>query len=244
MNVVILGSTSGIAEQMARQYAGRGAQLGLVARDAARLQTQKADLLVRGAPAVEVLAMDLAEAGGAEQVLKGLSQALGGIDVLVLAYGMLGDQDRSLDDLSYARLVLDTDFTSAALWTLAAAKAVPSTGTIAVISSVAGDRGRQSNFVYGSAKGGLALFGQGLAHTLAGRGPHVLVVKPGFVDTPMTAGMKKGGPLWATAPKAASLIIGAIERKAGPIVYVPGFWRWIMLIIRMVPAKIFHRTKL
>jgi NAD(P)-dependent dehydrogenase (short-subunit alcohol dehydrogenase family) len=146
--------------------------------------------------------------------------------------------------LQHAAEILTTNFTSAALWLLAAAKHVAPKGAIGVFSSVAGDRGRQSNYVYGSAKGGLAVFAQGMAHELADTGPKIIVIKPGFVVTPMTESMTRSGPLWTSAKRVARIVVDAIDRKRGPIVYVPGFWRWIMLIIRLLPVPIFHRTKL
>jgi NAD(P)-dependent dehydrogenase (short-subunit alcohol dehydrogenase family) len=169
---------------------------------------------------------------------------MGRIDVLVLAYGVLGEHARAREDSQHAAKILHTNFTSAALWLLAAARQVHGAGTIAVFSSVAGDRGRQSNYVYGSSKAGIAIFAQGMAHELASGGPRMMIIKPGFVITPMTEGMRRGGPLWADARRAARLVVNAIDRKRGPIVYVPGFWRWIMLIIRLVPTAIFHRTRL
>jgi NAD(P)-dependent dehydrogenase (short-subunit alcohol dehydrogenase family) len=114
---------------------------------------------------------------------------------------------------------------------------------VVAVSSVAGDRGRQSNYAYGAAKGGLALYMQGLAHSLAPVGARAVVVKPGFVDTPMTDGMAKGGPLWAR-PEAIAKAIRSAASRGGPIQYAPGFWRMIMLAIRAVPAFVFHKTKL
>ncbi len=169
---------------------------------------------------------------------------MGGIDIVILAYGILGDQARARGDLRHAAQVLATNFTSAALWLLSAAGRVSRKGTIVVFSSVAGDRGRQSNYIYGGAKGGLAVFAQGLAHELAATGPRIIIIKPGLIITPMTEGMKRSGPLWSDAKRAARIVVGAIDRSRGPIVYVPGFWRWVMLAIRLVPARVFHRTRL
>lgn len=225
-------------------YAARGADLGLLGSSAERLAELSADLRVRGAGNVKALAIDLCAPPSYEDVVGEFAGELGGIDVLILAYGRLGEQARACRDLQHAAEILTTNFTSAALWLLAAARCMNGKGTIAVFSSVAGDRGRRSNYVYGSAKGGLALFAQGMAHELAGTGPKILIIKPGFVITPMTEGMRRSGPLWTGARRAAQIVVNAIDRGRGPIVYVPGFWRWIMLIIRLVPAPIFHRTKL
>lgn len=244
MKVVILGALSGMATEIARIYAARGAQLGLLGSSSERLADLAADLRVRGAGKIKMLAADLAAPTSRESIIGEFADEMGGIDILILAYGILGDQTRARGDLGHAAEILNTNFTSAALWLLAAAKRVDGKGTIAVFSSVAGDRGRQSNYVYGSAKGGLAVFAGGMAHELAATGPRIIVIKPGFVITPMTEGMTRSGPLWTDAKRAARIVVGAIDRKRGPVVYVPGFWRWIMLLIRLVPTAIFHRTKL
>lgn len=233
-----------MATEIARVYAARGADLGLLGSSADRLADLSADLCVRGAGKIKALAIDLSEPPSYEAVIGEFAGEMGGIDVLILAYGKLGDQARARGDLQHAAEILTTNFTSAALWLLAAAKCMNGEGTIAVFSSVAGDRGRRSNYVYGSAKGGLAVLAQGMAHELAGNGPRIIIVKPGFVITPMTEGMRRSGPLWTGAQRAARIVVNAIDRKRGPVVYVPGFWRWIMLIIRLVPAPIFHRTRL
>ena len=112
-----------------------------------------------------------------------------------------------------------------------------------VIGSVAGDRGRASNFIYGSAKGGLDRFLEGLQHAHAGTSLYVVRVKPGFVDTQMTAAIKKGGPLWAKPDRIACDIQGAVDRRAA-VVYTPWFWRPIMLIIRLIPRFLFNRLKI
>jgi short-subunit dehydrogenase len=242
MNVVILGALSGIATEIARLLASRGASLLLVGRDSERLEEAARDLRVRGAARVESEAMDLshAESFGAMTKWRDL---LGGIDAVVLAYGVLTDQTRASTDPAYASETLETNLVSAALWLLAAARFVSPSGSVVLLSSVAGDRGRQSNFVYGAAKAGLSAIGEGLAHRLAASGPRVVLVKLGQVDTPMTKDFKKG-PLWAK-PKAVSLsIVRAMEAGKNGTIYVPWFWRWIMLIIRAVPSRIFHRTKL
>lgn len=244
LNVVILGALSSMATEIARIYAGRGAAVGLLGSSADRLADLAADLRVRGATATKVLATDLSAPSSCDTILGDFVAEMGRIDVLILAYGVLGEQPRAREDLQHAAKILNTNFTSAALWLLAAAGRVSGAGTIAVFSSVAGDRGRQSNYAYGSAKGGLAIFAQGMAHELAPTGPRVMIIKPGFVITPMTEGMRRSGPLWTDARRAARIVVRAIDRRRGPIVYVPWFWRWIMLMIRLVPTPVFHRTKL
>ena len=161
--VLILGALSAVARAVARRYAAAGAQLSLVARRQDELDALSADLSVRGASRVETLALDLAAADPAK-ALPGLVESLGGLDVVVLAYGDLTDQARAETDLDYAAEQLNVNFTSAALWCLAAANVLADqgSGVLVVIGSVAGDRGRQSNAVYGAAKAGLAVLVRGL----------------------------------------------------------------------------------
>ena len=189
--------------------------------------------------------IDLAGCADPRAELARMAAAIGGLDGVLLFYGTLGDNAKAEKDMAEARRILHTNFTSAAEWCLAAADLIEAQrhGSLVVVGSVAGDRGRQSNYIYGAAKGGLGLLVQGLAHRLARCGGHAVVIKPGFVDTPMTAGIAKGGPLWAK-PEAVATIIKRAATRSGPVVYAPGFWRWIMLAIRAVPAPVFHKTKL
>jgi short-subunit dehydrogenase len=242
--IVVLGALSDIAEATCRLYAAEGARLLLAGRDKSRLEAVAADLRVRGAAQVELEAGDLAEMD-AEQCLSRWSTVLGGIDVVLLAYGALGDQRALERDLAAAAKLIDTNFRSAAMWCLAAANHLESQkhGALVVIGSVAGDRGRQSNYLYGATKGGLGILVQGIAHRLAPSGARAVLVKPGFVDTAMTAHIPNKGALWASPEKVAALIKWAAS-KGGPMIYAPGYWRIIMSIIKSVPSRIFHRTKL
>ena len=166
-------------------------------------------------------------------------------DQVLLAYGTLGDQAAAEDDAEQTRRDVDVNFTSVALWLQMAAKHLPrdKPRSIIVISSVAGERGRGSNYVYGAAKAGLSAFAEGLAHRLHGTNLLVLTVKPGFVDTPMTAHLPRGGLLWAKPDQVARAIDRAACRKRS-VVYAPRFWWPIMTIIRLLPRPIFFRTKL
>ena len=241
--VIVLGALSAVAEQTARLYAAEGAALMLVGRDPERLGGVAADLMVRGAARAEVAALDLAAEAG-EARFQALVQALGGVDHVILAYGVLSGTEVETD-LDAARALLEVDFTSAALWALAAAKQFESqrSGALVAIGSVAGDRGRASNYVYGAAKAGLAVLMQGLAHRLSRCGARAVVVKPGFIDTPMTTHIPKSAPLWAK-PEGVARIVRRAADKGGPVVYAPGFWRFILLIIRALPSPVMHRTKL
>lgn len=248
LRIVILGATSAIAEATARLYAQEGAAIALAGRDASRLERIAADLKARGAASASILATDLSLGDDIEPQLDGMVETLGGVDHVLLFYGVLGDQARAETDIAAASELLRVNFTSAALWSLAAAKRLEAQGhgSLVVVGSVAGDRGRQSNYVYGAAKAGLATLVQGIAHRFALRGGKLLravVVKPGFVDTPMTDGIKKGGPLWAK-PDAVAAIIRKAADRGGPIVYAPWFWRPILWIIRFFPAPLFHKLPL
>lgn len=246
--VLILGAASAIAEATARELAGQGASLALVGRDGERLAGIAVDLRLRGAPAVVVRVLDLVEAEPTEAFLLDVAEEIGGLQVVLIAHGVLGDQTAAEQSATEAGRLLDVNFTSAALWALTSARFLETSGAadgvVAAIGSVAGDRGRSSNFVYGAAKGGLAILMQGLAHRADLKGsPRAVIFKLGFVDTPMTQGITKGGPLWATATTVARVIVrGLSGRKA--IVYGPWFWRYVMLIIRLLPQPVFGRIDL
>jgi decaprenylphospho-beta-D-erythro-pentofuranosid-2-ulose 2-reductase len=240
----IFGGTSAIAQAYARRTAAAGARLVLVGRGEGRLAANAADLAARGGEAaVEV--RDLAGAADCEAVVGDLISRHGCPDEVVISYGILGDQDRALSDPGHARDIIGVNFVSVALWLLAirARRDVARPLTVVVIGSVAGDRGRATNFVYGSAKGGLERFVEGLQHAHAGTSLHVVLVKPGFVDTPMTAAFAKGGPLWTSPDRIAGDIARAVGRRAA-VVYAPWFWRPIMLIIRLMPRFVFNRLKI
>ena len=197
--VLIIGATSAIATETARCYAADGARLFLVARSPERLEAMRDDLRVRGATQVDTYALDLTNIDGHAAMLDAAKQALGRIDAVLIAYGTLGDQKKSEASVETTLREWHTNATSTiALLTLLANDLERQRhGTLAVISSVAGDRGRRSNYVYGAAKGALSIFLQGLRARLSKSGVKVVTVKPGMVDTPMTAHMRKS-PLFAS----------------------------------------------
>lgn len=241
--VAVFGATSAMAQQTVRLLAARGADLFLVARDAARLEAVAADARIRGARVTAAQA-DLDDARRHGELLDGAAAALGGLDAVLVAHGVLADSDACEADPALAARVLVTDLLSPVLLCEQAAARLSArgAGTIVAISSVAGDRGRQSNYVYGSAKGGLSVYLAGLRNRLFRRGVHVVTVKPGFVDSPMTAHVPKN-PLFAPPSAVAHAIVRAVERRRD-VVYVPGFWRAIMWVIRQVPETIFKKLSL
>jgi len=246
--IVIIGATSAIAHAAARLWAAQGAALFLVGRDAVRLDANAADLRVRGAASVAVHAMDATEDAAHAPMLAAAIAALGesgGVDVALIAHGTLPDQRECETDLARLRAEIETNGVSVCLLSQLFANhfAAQGAGALAVIGSVAGDRGRQSNYAYGAAKGLVARFTEGLRNRVAKSGVQVLLVKPGFVDTPMTAEFEKRGLLWAQPEAIAAGMLRAIAAKRD-VVYLPWFWRWIMLVIRHIPERVFKRLSL
>ncbi len=243
--ILIVGASSAIAEAVARIFAGRGDALYLVGRKAELLESIAADLKIRGASEVGTEALDANDMAAHAAMLDRAERTIGALDTVLIAYGTLSDQkacERSAE-LTVRELTTNAVSAAALLTPIAERFEARRSGTIAVISSVAGDRGRQSNYVYGSAKAMLSAFLSGLRQRLWKSGVAVITVKPGFVDTPMTAAFPKGGPLWAQPQQVAEGIVRAIDRSA-TVVYLPWFWAPIMLIIRSIPESIFRRLKL
>ncbi|HEX8664655.1 MAG TPA: SDR family oxidoreductase [Beijerinckiaceae bacterium] len=241
----LFGATSDIAGEAARLLAERGERLVLVARDAEALGRLADDLAVRGAAAVETIVADFRDFDGLGPVAAKSWDTFGGLDAALIAYGTLPDQKRTEGDPAALQEALFLNFTSPAVLAnfLAARFEAQGAGTLAAITSVAGDRGRQSNYAYGAAKGGLQRFLEGLRHRLRASGVRVLDVRPGFVSTKMTAHLPQGGPLWASPQKVARDIVAAID-GGRDVLYTPAFWRGIMLVVRALPRPLFHRTKL
>jgi decaprenylphospho-beta-D-erythro-pentofuranosid-2-ulose 2-reductase len=242
--VLVVGATSAIAAETARAYAAYGARLFLTGRNPDRLQAVAADLRVRGAGAVETAVLDVTDHRRCEEVVDVAWAAFGGLDVALVAHGVLPDQARCQASTADALASLDVNFLSAVavLTPLANRFEAARGGCLAVITSVAGDRGRQSNYVYGAAKGGLDRFLEGLRNRLYHAGVAVVTLKPGFVDTPMTAALKRG-PLFASARRAGRAVHRAIERRRD-VAYIPWFWRPIMCVIRAAPEFVFKRLRL
>jgi short-subunit dehydrogenase len=235
MKVVIIGATSAIAQEVAKLYAAERSTLVVVGRDSARLEAVAADLRVRGAPEVRTFVADLADRSRDHAIV---AAAGGDIDIVLIAHGSLPDQ-RAIDsdaDAQVAAFELNATSVIAATSHFANVLERRRTGTLAVIGSVAGDRGRRSNYVYGAAKAAIHAYCEGLRARLAEANVNVLLVKPGWVDTPMTAAMKKN-PLFASPFSIAKGIRLAIERRKRTV-YLPGYWRWISLVVRMLPERL------
>ena len=241
--VVIFGATSGIAQAVAREYARRGARLVLVARAPERLAAVAADLEVRGGTVVRRVA-DLTEVRGHRTLVDESIAALGGIDVALIAHGVLSDQAAAVADPLLSRATWEANFVSAASLAerVAERMAEAKHGVLGLLSSVAGERGRADNYVYGASKAALTAYASGLGHRLRGTGVKVVTVKPGPVDTPMTARRTIRSGLLADVDVVGASIHQALERGER-VVYVPGKWRWIMAVIRSLPLRLFERLK-
>ena len=245
-NVLIIGATSTIAEHTARQLVAQGANVFCIGRDAEKLATITQDLQVRAPQAtISSKAIDLCDDKAHESILEEVQVALGSLDAVLIAHGTLPDQEACEASVTTTRQEIETNALSviSLLTLLGNHFEHQGGGVIAVISSVAGDRGRQSNYVYGSAKGMVTIFLQGLRNRLYKNGTDVVTIKPGFVDTPMTDSLDKSGPLWAKPNTVAAGIIKAM-RKGRQEVYLPWFWWGIMQIIRHIPELIFKRLSL
>lgn len=241
--VLILGATSAIARGTAAAFAARGHALYLASRDLDELQRSAADLHLRYGVEVRYGLFDAEATETHEAFLQKVIAEMQSLSGVVLAFGYLGDQIAARD-FSVGAKVIAANFTGAAsILSHCASYFEPlKHGFIIGISSVAGDRGRQSNYVYGAAKGALSLFLQGLRNRLFASGVRVITIKPGFVDTAMTFGLP--GLFLVATPQQIGEDIARTLKKSVDVVYLPGFWRYIMLIIKHIPEPIFKRLKL
>lgn len=242
--ILIVGATSGIARAMATQAAREGARLHLAARDVEALERIVRDLRVRFGATVTCSRFDALAYDTHAALLHAAATAMGRLDGVVAAFGALGEQDTSEQDFDAAHAVIGANYTGAVSLLTHAANHLEAQGHgfIIGVASVAGDRGRQSNYVYGSAKGAFALFLQGLRNRLAKKGVHVMTVKPGFVDTQMTFGMP--GLFLVASPARVAADVWKALGKRRDVLYTPGFWRHIMRVIRAVPEPIFKKLSL
>ena len=241
--IVIVGATSAIAEHCARFWLTKQpADLTLVGRDAQRIERVATDLKVRN-PQSEIRVVQ-AEFLNPEAINVTVGDIVksGRIDIVLIAHGSLPEQNECQNDLQSCRDALDINGVSPTLYAEAFAKEMGKTnhGTIALIGSVAGDRGRKSNYVYGAAKGLVTRYAQGLQHRFAGTGVKVVLIKPGPTDTPMTAHLKGKGAKLAPVESVAKQIVEGVE-AGKPVIYAPEKWWLIMMIIRHIPSFIFKK---
>jgi decaprenylphospho-beta-D-erythro-pentofuranosid-2-ulose 2-reductase len=243
--VLIVGATSGIAQAVARRYAQQGASLFLVARDSAKVEAVAADLRARGATTVGVFTMDANDTDRLRVMQQIAWQALGQVELALVAHGTLPDAERARTDTEYLIREFRTNAESVivCLACLAESFRLQGSGVLAVIGSVAGDRGRASNYAYGAAKSAVHAFASGLRAQLFRHGVHVITIKPGFVATQMTAHLELPARLTAQPEAVAARIEAAAEDRRN-VVYTPGFWWLVMTIIRLMPESIFKRLKL
>lgn len=244
-NILIVGGSSAIAAACAREWVKTGANFFLAGRHPQRLAAVAQDLRERGARRVGTCALDVNDFAAHAPMLDACLAELGHIDIVLLAHGTLSDQVECEHDPQAAvrEISVNALSTIALLTLLAGTFETQKHGSIAVISSVAGDRGRPSNYVYGTAKAAVTTFCEGLRARLFKSGVKVLTIKPGFVDTPMTAGLALPGLLVASPERVALDIVRAVERGKDAI-YTPWFWAQIMFIIRMLPGFVFKRVSL
>ncbi|MEM7030447.1 MAG: SDR family oxidoreductase [Chloroflexota bacterium] len=238
---LIIGATSAIAQETCKRFAKDGDALYLVGRNEEKLTALAKDLTVRGAKQVETQVLDLTDFAQHQPLVDNATESLSGLDTVLIAHGTLTDQDAAQTDFDLVKTELDINFTSyVSLLTIIGNQfETQKRGTIVVISSVAGDRGRQSNYVYGTAKAAVSTFTQGLRGRLSKAGVSVITIKPGMVDTPMTAHLKKG-LLFAKPEDVAKGIYRAIEKRKN-VVYLPSYWSLIMTIIKLIPERIFKK---
>jgi short-subunit dehydrogenase len=244
--IVIVGATSAIAEHCARLWAADGpATLDLIGRDERKLDAVAADLRVRSPQsAIRAHVIDSADFSdpAAVTALADRITAEHPPDIVLIAHGSLPDQAACQTDLTAMREALMTNAVSPALFAEAFAGHLQRAGrgTLALIGSVAGDRGRKSNYVYGAAKGLVARYAQGLQHHFAGSAVKVVLIEPGPTATPMTAQLAQRGARLASAEAVARTMVAGIA-KGKPVIYAPAIWRLIMLVIRHLPAPVFNR---
>lgn len=242
LNVLIIGATSAIAEEICKLFAiNDNANLFLVGRSRDKLDAIADELRILGANSIKKYYADLALLGEHNELIEDIFK--NGIDHVIIAHGSLTDEELARKNIKYALEELNLNLTSYVSLSLLIANKLETQkhGSLTLIGSVAGDRGREKVCLYGCAKSGLSSLGQALAQRLGKIGINVLTVKPGLIDTPMTKAYKTNALIYP-AKKAGLDIYKAIKSKQ-KIIYTPWFWRYIMLVIRLLPQNIFLKTK-
>jgi len=244
-NILIIGATSAISKAFAERVSTIDNKLFFVARDNKKINALKNDLVIRHSAKIETFILDVNNIDKISEMYSAAKFFLGNIDTILISYGTLPNQTECENDIEFAVSEFKTNTIGTIGLCLKAGNVLQEqkSGTLVVITSVAGDRGRQSNYLYGSAKGAVNIFLQGLRNRLTKFGVKVLTVKPGFVDTPMTAHLPQN-PLFSSPELIAKGIVKAINKKKSREIYLPGYWRIIMFIIKAVPGKIFNKLSL
>jgi short-subunit dehydrogenase len=246
-NIVVVGANSGIAEALCRLLAERGCRLILAGRNLDQLERQAADLRIRYRAEVAIESFEALDfcshPSFVDRCVRHFARDVTGF---IVCYGYLPIQEETQRDGVTLRKAIDTNFTSVACLLNAAAAYLETrkAGYLAAISSVAGDRGRQSNYAYGAAKAGLSSYLQGLRNRGHHAGFRVLTIKPGMVDTPMTAGIVKAGSPLVSSPARVAQDIDRALRNRRDVIYTPGYWYYIMSIICNIPERLFKRLRL
>ncbi len=240
--IAILGATSALAKEYARLHCNENTSLILVGRNVQALSEIKADLVARGAVNVQVCVHDFEDLELLPKLIDFMFQNV--VDVALVAYGTLPDQNQSKISLAYLLKHHTINSTSilSCVSLIAQKMKMQHKGTIAVITSVAGDRGKKSNYYYGAAKASISVFLQGLRQDLYKDGVHVVDIKPGFVDTPMTKDFPKG-LLWSKPACIAKGIDKSIKKRRNTA-YLPCFWKYIMCVIKSIPECIFKKMEM
>jgi len=240
-----LGANSAIAREVADILASKGHELYLASRNVEETERLARHLSIKYGVKTHWDGFDAVAYDTHPAFWRRVLERMGDVDWVLLAFGYLGEQDKAYRDFGEFRRIAETNFLGAVsvLTHVAPYMEERGEGLIAAITSVAGDRGRGSNFPYGSAKGGLSIYLSGLRNRLFRRGVKVLDIKPGFVDTPMTAHLELPKRLVSSPRRVAKDIVAAME-KGKDVLYTPWYWRWIMLAIRLVPEFIFKRLNL
>lgn len=242
MRVAILGATRGMGRQVARRLAERRDSLVLLGRNEDALQAMCTDLSIRGARHVHAVPCDLSDESTFGPALSAASEFLHGLDAIVVTAGLFGTQDQLEDDLALTHRVLDVDFTKTILFCEHARRLLldGGGGTLVVFSSVAGDRGRKTVGLYGAAKAGLSHYLESLDHRYRARGLVTITVKPGFIRTGMTDGLKE--PPFAGEPDVvAEQVVRAMDHQV-PVLYTPRPWWYVMAVVRALPRFVMRRV--
>ena len=244
MRILIVGAASAIAQEAARCFARDGVEFFLIARSAEKLEDIGNDLKVRGAKRVETFVLDVNDFDRHQEMVETAIKTLDGLDMVLISHGTLGDQQKCEKSATETLKEFTTNCTSviSLLTILADYFEQQRRGCIAVVSSVAGDRGRKSNYVYGASKGAVSIFLQGLRNRLDKSGVAVVTIKPGIVDTPMTAALKKG-LLFANVRGVGQGVYQAMKKRK-EVVYLPWYWRPIMFMIRRIPEPVFKKLSM